>query len=299
MRFNYTETNFSLPVRLGLINSSGTQDILIYTLARNQRYEVANRPNVTIPTNIEVVNDVRNSFADFYQALFARTLKENPNAVVTEYAWASHNCDPCPGPTLDPSDLLTLGADLLNGAENDFSWVVTRLHARYDKDEVGDDLVFRAASPIVGGREFVIDQTTGKLEEGAQPSDSNAFQGRYIIRLPWTGPTDCEDPQFGRWGERTEASPSPNSTGGEVVLDSSRNLVADIIGNVPEIGVEGTGSRTDGPGTPGTPDAGNPETPNGAKGDLGGSGCSASGLGTVPLALGLVGFAARRRRRNS
>ena len=58
-----------------MINSQGTQDLIIYTLGRGQRYEIANRPNVTFPTNLEVVSDVRNSFSGFYQTLFSKTLK--------------------------------------------------------------------------------------------------------------------------------------------------------------------------------------------------------------------------------
>jgi hypothetical protein len=58
--------------------------------------------------------------------------------------------------------------------------------------------VFAAAPPIVGGREVRWD---GKeLEEGARPDQINNFQGRYIIRHPWTGPIQCENPQRGVWG---------------------------------------------------------------------------------------------------
>jgi hypothetical protein len=136
--------------------------------------------------------------------------------VITEYSWASHSCDPCPTPPLSPSDLLTLGADVLpslpplpsakmatpswrqpsGGALNDF--VITRLHARYSKEALGDDLFFRAAPPIVGGREFM--QSNGKLEQGAQPSGQNNFQARYVVRHAWTGPITCAHPARGNWG---------------------------------------------------------------------------------------------------
>ena len=58
--------------------------------------------------------------------------------------------------------------------------------------------MFKQAEPIVGGREFV--QSGGKLEEGAQKSTVNNFQGRYAIRHPWTGPSTCDNPKRGRWG---------------------------------------------------------------------------------------------------
>jgi hypothetical protein len=77
-------------------------------------------------------------------------------------------------------------------------FVLTRLHARYAKDALGDDLVFREAPPIVGGREFL--QADGKLEQGARPDATNNFQARYAIRHPWTGPVACNNPRRGVWG---------------------------------------------------------------------------------------------------
>jgi MYXO-CTERM domain-containing protein len=217
LRFHYDSDQFSLPIRLGLINSSGTQDLVVTILARGQRYEVANYDNVAIPTNIDVTDKTRSSFGAFYGALFDDTVHRHPRAVVTEYSWASNTCDPCPTPPLQPSDILTLGADALPSAaayappgggapivRPQLPWnamngfVLTRLHARYTKDALGDDLVFRAAPPIVGGREFL--QSDGKLEQGARSDATNNFQARYAIRHPWTGPIACNNPRRGVWG---------------------------------------------------------------------------------------------------
>jgi MYXO-CTERM domain-containing protein len=204
LRFHYDTDEFKLPVRLGLINSSGTQDLIVHIIARNQRYEVANYPNVTIPTNINVGEDIRGvGFARFYAALFDATLEKNPKAVVTEYSWSANNCDPCPSAPLSGNELVTLGADVLPNMRPDeiqygYGFVLTRLHARYGKESLGEDLVFKAAPPIVGGREFV--QNEGKLEQGARPDSNNNFQGRYAIRHEWKGAISCDKPIRGRWG---------------------------------------------------------------------------------------------------
>ncbi|MEE2959663.1 MAG: DUF2330 domain-containing protein [Myxococcota bacterium] len=220
LRFHYDSTEFSLPIRLGLINSSGSQDLIVYTLGKNQRYDVANRENLTIPTNIEVINDVRNSFGEFYRTLFAETIAQNPGAAVTEYSWDAGSCDPCPGPTLNQEDYMTFGADVLNSDDSMWaSWVVTRLHVRYDSNTIGDDLVFRAAPPIAGGRERYT--SPNLLETGSISSNVNNFQGRYIIRHPWEGPVECDDPGTDRrWGGQggsdsvsAQAAVSPNSGG--------------------------------------------------------------------------------------
>ena len=227
LRFHYDTDHFELPIRLGLANSRGTQDLIVNILAPQQRYEVANYDNVTIPTNLDVKDTVKDRFGEFYAALFDRTIEKHPGAVVTEYAWQATTCDPCPGPALDYHDFAALGADVIDadraqiaapppgqGAPgrpmrpmrpmrmsrrygNDF--VLTRLHARYGKD-LANDLVFREAPPIVGGREFVVDPQTGKLEEGAKQSTTNNFQGRYAIRHEWTGPIACANPRRHRWG---------------------------------------------------------------------------------------------------
>src|SRR5215813_9979259 len=117
LRFHYDSEHFVLPIRLGLANSSGTQDLIVSILAPGQRYDVANYKNVTIPTNLDVKDAVRERFGAFYAALFDRTLERNPGAVVTEYAWQATTCDPCPGPTLAANDFMTLGADVLEPSQ--------------------------------------------------------------------------------------------------------------------------------------------------------------------------------------
>lgn len=324
LRFSYTSDQFALPIRLGMINSAGEQDLIIHILARDQRYDLANYDNVTIPTNKEVTADTKNNFGEFYKALFARTAEENPGAVVTEYAWQASSCDPCPGPVVSPGDLLTLGADVLeptgggtgtNGATNgrggdlefDQSWVVTRLHARYDKDEIGEDLVFEKANPIVGGREFVVGDD-GELEQGSKPSNINNFQGRYIIRHPFQGSITCDNPYFGVWGEpQTKSAPGPTSTGDDITANEDLDLGARFVDDVDELGIEGAGRRESG-STPsgGSPNNGtsgpgagtNGAVDGGVEGGAGCGGCATGATGPAGLfALFIAGFIVRRRRR--
>jgi MYXO-CTERM domain-containing protein len=123
LRFHYDSKDFVLPVRLGLINvpepsadgQGGKQDLLIHILAPGTRYQVANYPNVTIPTNLDLTDTAKQSFGEFYVSLFDHTLAQNPGAVVTEYAWGAGSCDPCPGPAaaLTNQELLELGGDVL------------------------------------------------------------------------------------------------------------------------------------------------------------------------------------------
>jgi hypothetical protein len=246
LRFYYDTPEFSLPVRLGLLNSQGSQDLIVNILAA-QRYEVANYPNVTVPTNIRVQNDVRNGFGSFYEALFAKTLEKNPKAVVTEYSWASSSCDPCPTPPLTPQDIATLGGDVLQSASstqppaggsapiiappgpggfNAYGFTLTRLHARYSKDMLGEDLVFQQASGIVGGRG--IPDTKGNLDQTVMMTTYNNFQGRYVILHPWEKAISCAMPQRGQWG-------GPGGTFGSPPMTQATPNTA-LVGMTPKAG---------------------------------------------------------------
>jgi len=78
------------------------------------------------------------------------------------------------------------------------TWILTRLHTRYDKATLSDDLVFRVARPMTGG---TANADGTNADEGATPSKDgrNRFQGRYIIRHYWEGPVACENPHYGIW----------------------------------------------------------------------------------------------------
>ncbi|WAS92640.1 DUF2330 domain-containing protein [Nannocystis punicea] len=300
LRFHYDSDTFNLPVRLGLINSGGKQDLIVHVLARQARYEVANYPNAAIPTNLEVAEAARGAFGAFYAALFDRTLAQHPGAVITEYAWAAGSCDPCPQQPLSLEELTTLGADVLPStaaalrgghAASELQWqlpgefVLTRLHARYGAENLGEDLVFRAAAPIVGGREVFAAE--GKLEQGASvsPHDMNNFQARYIIRHPWQGPIECESPRRGIWGG---PPPGQAAQGTQVARDLAfvardAELSTFLTGEAGE-----TAALPSGPFTPPEPKTLPP---------AGCARCDAGEVGAAGmLAVGLLALVRRRRR---
>ena len=238
LRFHYDTEEFRLPVRLGLINSSGKQDLLVHILARGKRYELANYDNVTIPTNLDVAPEARERFGELYAALFDATLGKNPKAIVTEYSWDSSSCDPCPTPPLSADEIATLGGDVLGGELDPWGggFVLTRLHARYDKESLGEDLVFREAPAIVGGREFMMGD---KLEKGSRPAGTNNFQARYAMRHLWEGPITCKNPVRGRWGGPPSGSQPKTKPAKDLAFAQrgSIELKEIIREDVPEIGV--------------------------------------------------------------
>ncbi|HEY4241489.1 MAG TPA: DUF2330 domain-containing protein [Kofleriaceae bacterium] len=242
LRFHYDSEDFALPIRLGMANSSGKQDLIVNIISPDKRYEVANYKNVFIPTNFDVKDAVRTRFGEFYAALFDKTIEANPGAVVTEYAWTavpSYHCDPCTNADITSPDLLTLGGDVVGGQIAAGNFVLTRLHARYGAGDMKDDLRFRAATPVTGGRE---ERTAdGQLVYGAHPSGASFFQARYSIRHPWKGPIACAKPQRRVWGGPTAYAESGQLTiAAEKTAFAPRGKIAlpeMVTRDLPEIGV--------------------------------------------------------------
>jgi hypothetical protein len=167
----YESPKFMLPIRLGMVNADGPQELFVYALTRKGRVETTNYRTVHLPSDVEVPLFVKDDFANFYRDMFTRQVrKEDMRAVFLEYAWDMSWCDPCAADPLSGDELRELGVFWSEqgtdrgGAQNVF---LTRLHLRYDGEHFPEDLVFQA---------------TG---------DRNNFQGRYILRHPWTGKDRC------------------------------------------------------------------------------------------------------------
>jgi hypothetical protein len=194
LRFDYETPTFTLPTRLGLVNSNGVQDLVVYVLGAG-RYEPSNYDSVFIPTNLAIREEAAAAFDSFYASLFDRTAAR-AGVVVTEYAAPASTCELCPdgAAPLSAEDLSLLGADVATAPPGGL--VLTRLHARYRKETLGEDLVFRPAPPVRGGSD---PWEMPDRPRAAQPASINDFQARYIVRHPWQGTLDCANPVFGAW----------------------------------------------------------------------------------------------------
>jgi hypothetical protein len=167
----YESPKFMLPIRLGMVNASGPQDLFVYALTRNGRIETTNYRTVKLPSDMDLPVYLKEpgEFPRFYKAMFTRQVeKQDRSAVFTEYAWDMRWCDPCAADPLSGDELRRLGvfwgADARGGAANVF---LTRLHVRYDNAHFPEDLVFQ------------------------ETADRTNFQGRYVLRHAWTGGQTC------------------------------------------------------------------------------------------------------------
>jgi hypothetical protein len=167
----YESPRFMLPVRLGMVNADGPQELFVYALTPNGRVETVNYRTVKLPTDLEIPEYVKGKWSDFYRAMFTeQTRKHGMGVVFCEYAWDAAWCDPCPTNPPSPQQMRQLGVFWLDdnaggGAGRVF---VTRLHARYDKASFPEDLSL---------------QETG---------DKTNFQARFVMRHPWKGTNDCD-----------------------------------------------------------------------------------------------------------
>lgn len=145
IQLEYDSDELSLPVRLGTLNSPGEQELLLYVLSKDGRYEIANRPNVTAPTDLRLDVRAAGGFAEVYASLMDETFRQTPNAVVTEFA---HTL----GRRVGRYHVQRFGIPSTRAAEaaeergqRRGRWTLTRLRHRYGKD-VDDDLTLRAAA---------------------------------------------------------------------------------------------------------------------------------------------------------
>jgi hypothetical protein len=170
LQMAYDSPRFMLPIRLGMVNANGPQELTIYTLTPRGRVEPTNYRMVKAPTGGEVPMYVKAQFPEFARAVFDHSVtKEGMRTVFLEYAWNAGWCDPCASSPLPPDELRQLGAAWVDGNQTGGSIpvFVTRLHARYDAASFPEDLAF---------------EETGNTEN---------FQARYVLRTPNHGACDC------------------------------------------------------------------------------------------------------------
>ena len=115
LQITYDSPKFMLPIRLGMLNADGDQDLIIYLLSPEGRIELTNYRTVNIPTDTDLPLFVQDDFGSVYPEMFQhRYEQENKNVAFLEYAWDMRSCDPCSAPVLNPSELEAAGVTWLN-----------------------------------------------------------------------------------------------------------------------------------------------------------------------------------------
>jgi hypothetical protein len=163
LQITYRSPKFMLPIRLGMLNAKGEQDLVAYILSAKGQVEVANYRTVKIPTSNEMPEVIQANFGNFYQAAFKHSYeKENKKVAFLEYAWDVRVCDNCTTGLPTPEELQKVG---VFWGDNAF---LTRLHVRYARDKFPEDLVFQET----GNRDY--------------------FQVSYFVRHPYRGNPTCD-----------------------------------------------------------------------------------------------------------
>jgi hypothetical protein len=177
-----------LPIRLGMTNAKGEQDLLVYILSPKGQAEVANYRTVKIPSDAEIPTYIKSNFGEFYKSMFQNVhTKEGKSLAFLEYAWDMSSCDPCAADPLSNEELRQAGVFWLDRSENEGGLpggfkrspemirrprisrgvFITRLHIRYARNTFPEDLSFK--------------ETTNRQQ----------FQGRYVLRYPFKGEMKC------------------------------------------------------------------------------------------------------------
>jgi hypothetical protein len=165
LQIAYQSPKFMLPIRLGMLNAKGDQDLVAYILSPKGQVEVANYRTVKVPTGQEIPEFVKEDFGKFYKTTFQRSYeKENKKVAFLEYAWDVSNCDPCSTIPPNGDELKKAGVFWQEGSDRTF---ITRLHVRYSRSKFAEDLVFQ------------------------ETSNQDNFQGRYVMTHPFRGVMTC------------------------------------------------------------------------------------------------------------
>ncbi|HBE18773.1 MAG TPA: DUF2330 domain-containing protein [Cyanobacteria bacterium UBA11149] len=168
LQMAYESPRFMLPIRLGMINGKSAQDLVVYILSPQGQAEITNYRTVKVPSDAEIPLFVKEEFGDFYKSMFQQSYqKEGKKVAFLEYAWNMGWCDPCAAEPLTNEELKKAGVFWLNSNQGT-NVFITRLHVRYSRDKFPEDLIF---------------QETANTEQ---------FQGRYILRHPFSGEMDCD-----------------------------------------------------------------------------------------------------------
>ncbi|MBD2509338.1 DUF2330 domain-containing protein [Nostoc muscorum FACHB-395] len=183
LQISYQSPKFMLPIRLGMINATTEQDLIVYILSPQGQAEITNYRTVKIPSDTNVPLFVKDEFGDFYKSMFQTAYtKENKKVGFLEYAWNMGSCDPCSAEPLTPDELKQAGVFWLdNNSESNVpvsprfrppfprsDVFISRLHVRYTRDKFPEDLIFQ------------------------QTANSEFFQGRYILQHPFQGELKCQ-----------------------------------------------------------------------------------------------------------
>jgi hypothetical protein len=163
----YESSFFMLPIRLGMINATTEQDLIVYVLSPKGQAEITNYRTVNVPSDAELPVFVKDEFADFYKTMFQTAYsREGKKVAFLEYAWDMKSCDPCAAEPLTREELVKAGVFWLTPRTPN-NVFITRLHVRYTRDKFPEDLMFQ------------------------ETSNRQNFQGRYVLRHPFNGEMKC------------------------------------------------------------------------------------------------------------
>jgi len=163
----YESSFFMLPIRLGMINATTEQDLIVYVLSPKGQAEITNYRTVNVPSDAELPVFVKDEFADFYKTMFQTAYsREGKKVAFLEYAWDMKWCDPCAAEPLTREELVKAGVFWLTPRTPN-NVFITRLHVRYTRDKFPEDLMFQ------------------------ETSNRQNFQGRYVLRHPFKGEMKC------------------------------------------------------------------------------------------------------------
>jgi hypothetical protein len=225
LQIAFESEKFMLPIRLGTLNASGKQDLLLWTLTRKGRVETANYRVERMPTGDEIPTYVKNDFGPAYKAIYGTAINRmGGSGILLEYAWDMAWCDPCAADPLSNHELRELGVfwidadyQVVQARDGDTPSQIAR-RMGLDAAQLADFNAIPANQRLSEGQELRLPPPPGPRIAPQTPpdvfvtrlharydaksfpedlrlvqtGDRENFQGRYVMRHAWRGGSQCE-----------------------------------------------------------------------------------------------------------
>jgi len=115
LRYWTNEDASHIAARFGLPSIAAAHELFVYPLVPEQRMQVTNYPTKAAPTNLTIDFAAKERMGEFYTGLYDRFAEKSPGTFLLEYAYSTADCGkPCPTDPLLPSELMSLGGDVID-----------------------------------------------------------------------------------------------------------------------------------------------------------------------------------------
>ncbi|HKY35482.1 MAG TPA: DUF2330 domain-containing protein, partial [Polyangiaceae bacterium] len=219
VRFATSQRFDTFPSRLGLLNAPKQQELVIFVIDPESRYEAKNYATMFPPTNVHLDFSAKERMGEFYNALYDIILAKHPQTFLAEYAWPADGCgQPCATEPLMIHELLSLGADVFEQSVPE-----AERHPKPPELTKDEEKIFKDSIKELKPKEK-LERTKTFKEERMMVAERQALVARHkylVSRLHYRydSKTLPKDPQIGTAAPASGGHAQPKGKEGEATTE--------------------------------------------------------------------------------